>query len=293
MADVTLTNNTDGPIYLPGLQIELRPGQSHTFPRWLPELEAQPSLMERVQSGDLSISANIEPWELTWRGAIAGAHAATHHQGGGDELLVEALGTGEADATFVLKPDGAGGLVWGPVETGPGTGVADINATRVFHEPTVTAVDAEPQPGQGPLATVIGTTVCLHFDQPDDKAYRFFKIPENFVGNPSFHIHWTKAGDADASGTSVRWRIEYTVFPGGGTDIAGAPPTILTVDDVYEDASVGGTRIMYRTPNIAASGFMPGYYIGVCVDYDDANTSLTSDPVLVSVDLIWTGNINQ
>jgi len=39
-------------------------------------------------------------------------HASTHENGGTDEIEISNLGTSETDITLVLKPDGAGGVVW-------------------------------------------------------------------------------------------------------------------------------------------------------------------------------------
>lgn len=40
------------------------------------------------------------------------AHASTHENGGSDEIEISALGTSEVDTALVLKPDGAGGVLW-------------------------------------------------------------------------------------------------------------------------------------------------------------------------------------
>ena len=49
-------------------------------------------------------------------------HAADHSDGGVDEIEVEDLATGETDTALVLKPDGAGGLVFGADVGGGGGG---------------------------------------------------------------------------------------------------------------------------------------------------------------------------
>lgn len=58
------------------------------------------------------------------------AHASTHSDGGSDEISVEDLATAELNAALVLKPDGAGGLVFGAVGgtgdvVGPASAVDD------------------------------------------------------------------------------------------------------------------------------------------------------------------------
>lgn len=49
------------------------------------------------------------------------SHAASHEDGGSDELTLEDLATGEINTSKVLNPDGAGGVVWGspPAATVP------------------------------------------------------------------------------------------------------------------------------------------------------------------------------
>lgn len=47
----------------------------------------------------------------------SGAHAATHENGGSDEIEVENLATSAVSTSFVLKPDGAGGVTFGSLPT--------------------------------------------------------------------------------------------------------------------------------------------------------------------------------
>lgn len=66
-------------------------------------------------SGGLAFS-DIAHSDLTGVGVDdhhARDHAATHSNSGADEIEVEALGTAETDTSLALKPDGAGGLVFG------------------------------------------------------------------------------------------------------------------------------------------------------------------------------------
>lgn len=168
------------------------------------------------------------------------------------------------------------------------------NATKLTHKPTVTPAEAQAAPGQGTTPIIFGTVVGLEYDQTTDKAYRIFKIPDAFVGDASFHIHWTKSADGDEQGNSVRWRFTYTVFNGSSQDVALVTPTILTVDDAYDDGSVDGTRVVYRTSFVDAPGFLARNYVGLCVDYDSGNSNLaTSNPVLVSADLVMREYINK
>jgi hypothetical protein len=171
------------------------------------------------------------------------------------------------------------------------------NATRVTHTPVITPDSSTPQPGQGPTPVIIGTWAALQYDQAIDKSYRLYKIPGAYVGPAVFHIHWTKSADGDEGGNSVRWRISYTLatgFPGLAEDIVLPTPTVVTVDDTYDDASTDSSRFMHTTADTPLPGFERFKYVGICVDYDSGNTTLaTSDPVLVSLDLLLTESINK
>lgn len=168
------------------------------------------------------------------------------------------------------------------------------NETRFNHLPIVSPSDATPQPGQGPAPIVIGTVIGFEYDQAADKSYALFKIPRSFVGDASFHVHWTKSGNASEQGNVVRWRLTYTVFDGMTEEIANATPTVLTIDDTYEDGAADSSRIAYMTPFIAAPGFIGGYYVGLCVDFDSGGTTLAlSNPVLVSADMVFREYVNK
>jgi hypothetical protein len=45
--------------------------------------------------------------------AAPAVHATSHEDGGADEIAIEDLATAEVTTTFVLNPDGAGGVAWG------------------------------------------------------------------------------------------------------------------------------------------------------------------------------------
>ena len=175
-----------------------------------------------------------------------------------------------------------------------GTPLTDVTGT--YHEPTITAEAGTNAPGQAPNLTVIGSLLVAQFTLNTDAAYRVFKIPSSFVGDPAFHVHWTKeegvGGNGDESGNAVRWKISYTVFPGSGNDVNVAP-TVIEVEDIYDDAGTT-TRLVYRTPNQAAVGFIANYYVGICVEaITPTGAALTAEPALVSVDLTFTQYINQ
>jgi len=168
------------------------------------------------------------------------------------------------------------------------------DSIATIHEPVVAGTDGQPQVGLGPQIVVFNTTVGLQFDDATDKIYRWFRIPNNYVsGSAQMHIHWTKFADLNAQGTTVRWRVSYVDVNGRDEDIALVAPTVIDLDDTYEDASVDGTRIVYATPNLALPDIDERSYIGFCVEFVPAGTTLTSDPVLISADLVYQAYINK
>ena len=177
------------------------------------------------------------------------------------------------------------------------TGGALVDATRTYHEPTITPESGNNSPGQQPDLALIGTTVVAQFTIATDSAYRIFKVPSNYVTDAAFHVHWTKEegiqGDSDESGNAVRWRLSYTVSPGNGADINVAP-TVIEIEDTYDDAGTT-TRTMYRTADIAAPGFIAGYYVAICIEAiaPVGGPALTCEPALVTADLTYTEYINQ
>lgn len=186
---------------------------------------------------------------------------------------------------------------------GPSGGVTALaGEISTFHEPIVVAEAGTNSPGQEPDITIIGSTMVAEFTLNTDKAYRVFKIPSSYVGNPSFHVHWTKesgvAGNGNESGNAVLWRINYTVFAGGplaggqGHDINVTPSTV-EFEDTYDDSGTT-TRIIERTPNLGLVGFVAGYYVGMEVEaITPAGAALTCEPALVTVDLTFDQYINQ
>jgi hypothetical protein len=173
---------------------------------------------------------------------------------------------------------------------------AILTATSTYHEPTIVPESGTNAPGQQPDLDLIGSTMVAHFTLNTDSAYRMFKVPANYVTGASFHVHWTKeegvAGDGDESTNTVLWRISYTVFPGNGADINVAP-TVLDLPDTYDDAGTT-TRVSQRTADVAAPGFIAGYYVGMCIEaVTPTGTALTCEPALITADLTYTQYINQ
>jgi hypothetical protein len=70
------------------------------------------------------------------------AHAASHEDGGSDEIEIADLATAETDDTLVLHPDGAGGVEWGPdLGSGGSSGHYEILVTGAAGPVAVTTPD--------------------------------------------------------------------------------------------------------------------------------------------------------
>jgi hypothetical protein len=159
------------------------------------------------------------------------------------------------------------------------------------HSTVLEATRASGPPGLTPQVIVIGTTACLHWTKNNEVAYNQFKVPSTYVSDPTFHLHWTKNVDTDQSGATVRWQLRYTVFNGSNQDINVAPTATITWDETY--LSNGTTsRIVYRTPSVAATGIVAGAYVGMELSYVPAGTTLSGRPVLVSMGFYSRNTIN-
>lgn len=186
--------------------------------------------------------------------------------------------------------------VSGTIKTN-GSIVANQDQTKTIHKPTITPDNSQTAPGLGPQPIAFGSVMGLEFDNPaTDSAYRIMKIDDTFSGdgsgnNASFHIHWTKSGDVNENGNTVRWKLSYTVFNGTSDDV-NATPTELIFDDTYEDSGTT-SKIVHRTTNITASGFIPNYYLGVKIETMVTGSTLSSNAVLISCDLLFSNYINN
>lgn len=166
------------------------------------------------------------------------------------------------------------------------------NNIRTIHAPIVFASAYTPTPGFGPVPLVIGNTMTLNFDDPlNDVAFRMFKIPTNFLGNASFHIHWTKSsGTAEPGNPSVQWQINYSIYDGNSESIFSGSNNV-DVGDTYNDPAAA-SRVVYRTEDIPINDLTAGYYVGVNVRVLTNNMAV-STPVLVSLDIIWDQTIHN
>lgn len=166
---------------------------------------------------------------------------------------------------------------------------ANIAALRaepfLFHDTVATAGRVVTKPNAGPTYYLSGAFVGLQFALNDDEAYRVFKIPSSFVDTPSFHVHWTKSGDQNEQGKVVKWRIQYTIFSGSG-GVVGAGTTIES--ELTYLAADTTARTIYRSPNLALTGFVAGYYVSMKIQaVTPVGTPMVSQPVLYSVDLMY------
>jgi hypothetical protein len=162
-----------------------------------------------------------------------------------------------------------------------------------YHDVTGAGAFASRAPGQTAAPIHFGTTLGAVYTPNTHEGYRAFKLSSKFVGNASFHIHWTKSTDANESGKAVRWRISYTITDGTSQDINVAP-TVVELEDLYDDGGTT-TRIVYRTantPNLV--GAQPSHYLSLKIEAITPNgTPLIADPVLISCDFRYDMYINK
>lgn len=198
------------------------------------------------------------------------------------------IGSTGGDATGVAGEQGPAGPAGPQGEPGPG----DPTATRLVHEPTITPSRSTRVPGQEPTPAVVGATVPALVFGSGQTALRMFKIPRNYVGEPSVHIHWTKNTDnaVSAPNNEITWRVRYKVFDGSSNEITAITTETVDYTCAYDDNGTT-TRIIYRTPDLPLSNFVAGYYVGMIVDW--TSKSITGDPMLISLDLVYRATINE
>ena len=166
-------------------------------------------------------------------------------------------------------------------------------ASRIIHTPGITPSTNTTVPGGGPEPEVLGTLIGLHYQRDTDLVYAYSKIQTTYLSDASFHVHWTKAVNTNQAGATVRWRLRYTVFDGSSQNVAAGPTGTIIWDDTYDDAGTGSaSRIVYRTPNAAAIGFVAGYYVGMELGFVAASTTLAGRPVVISCDILSRNSIN-
>lgn len=169
------------------------------------------------------------------------------------------------------------------------------NHTRSKHENIVTASVSAGAPGQQASVIVNNALMVLAFTPNTDSAFRQFKIPYNFVGNPQCHIHWTKTSDADESGKAVRWRLSYHTFASSlsTTGVGNTAPATIEFEDTY-DASDTTERRVYRTADLDLEGITAGEYLALKIEaITPTGTAMASEPGLFSLDFTFDEYINK
>lgn len=180
------------------------------------------------------------------------------------------------------------------IQVGQGTNIGDFNATRSIHVPCAYAGGGFSAPGQGPQVEVYGPLITAIFDvdNTNDRGYKIVKIPSDYIDGGSFHVHWTKSGNANESGRSAKWRIVYAVYDGKSQSPDGLTQSVV-FEQPYLDTGTTA-RVVYRTHDMAANGFQPGYYIAMYVEaISPTGSALQNSPALVAVDMLYKATINK
>jgi len=169
------------------------------------------------------------------------------------------------------------------------------NEIGTFHGPIVTASYYSGLPGTTPTPAVVGPFIYLDFSLNNDAAFRQFKIPSNYAGNGTFHLHWTKTSNANEQGKAVRWRVTYVVFASSPTTSGDAAitPTVAEVEDTYDDAGTT-TRLVHRTSSVALVGLAAQYYMSMKIEaITPVGVALASHPGLFSLDIMYDQYLNK
>lgn len=182
-------------------------------------------------------------------------HAPTHSDGGTDEVTVEDLATGSADASAALRPDGAGGLAFSDVDHADLTGVgiddhhAEDHAVRhdengpdeILVEGLGTAeLDSDlvlKPDGAGGLAFAAGgggsgvATTTFLISEPGPAEVD----TPGFFTDAGFTVGQLNAVLTGPTSPSVTWTLRFGPdrTPGGGTEVitGGTTTTSVTTGD--------------------------------------------------------------
>jgi hypothetical protein len=172
----------------------------------------------------------------------------------------------------------------------PSINLAERFATRTYHEPVLRPSSAVNFGSTTPIQ--FGVLLLTAFTLNTDGAWQQFRIPTSYVDSAAFHVHWSKTTDANNLNRFVRWRISYTVF-NGIDQVGNGTATVLETENAYLDSGTT-TRVVYRSPNLDASGFIAGYYVAVMVQaVTPVGAALTGEPGLFALDLTYREYINQ
>ncbi|MEX0748785.1 MAG: hypothetical protein WD467_03265 [Candidatus Saccharimonadales bacterium] len=164
------------------------------------DIDAKLNLSGGTMSGNLNLGSNriiglanpIDNSDAATKGYVdslgVSAHAASHQNGGSDELVIESLAATEVDASKVLQPDGSGGVAFGSAT--PLTTSGDLlthNGTTTTRLPIGTV-------GQVPTVNGAGTALA-YADLP-----------------PIPHIE-AKITAGSAQSESVTWTTAFNTVP--------------------------------------------------------------------------------
>ncbi len=164
--------------------------------------------------------------------------------------------------------------------------IRGVDVVETYHANIVTPSSFKSPGLREPTFIENGALLSMAFTVGVDAAWRQFKIPTAFTGNPSVHVHWTKSSDANEAGKRARWRITYNVFNGNSEDASGEEFTV-EIEQTYVDSGTT-SRVVYRSSNTALSGFVAGQYVALRVEaIAPSQDAMTSEPALFSVDLLF------
>lgn len=202
---------------------------------------------------------------------------------GGNKPLFEHL---------VRPRSGLSGEIWNFLRRVESAFLSNEQYTRQAHVSFAGGSPASSAPGQQPDTVVSGTLFLIGFTVNSDDLFGRLRFPDNFVGTPAVHVHWSKTTDADQAGNSVRWRFSYTVHSDDGA-IANGSPIVVDLDDTY-DASDTTERRIYRTADAPLVGITAGSYMSAKLEaVTPGGSALTVDPGIFGVDVTFDELIND
>lgn len=199
-------------------------------------------------NGDvLTLAGGIPSW------AAAGAHAASHSDGGSDEMTVENLATAGA-VDQVLQGDGLGGLAWGD------------NCTLA---------------GELRLVETAATTDYVGFVAPAAlAASTTYTLPTAFPGTSGFHLASTDAG-------VLSWADAGDVIPDStvvGSILIGSGP-----GDWVEDVAIRGAAGALSLGTASATGSSIVFYNAVNANTVTIQSGTTSGTYALTLPLAVAG----
>ncbi len=143
-----------------------------------------------------------------------------------------------------------------------------------------------------PSVAQAGPMLGLEFTLNTDEAFQSVRIPDSYIKDGCIHAHWTKGGDADLSGRTVRWVVDYSVV-NGRDQVASNFDFSVELTDVYVSAETT-TRTIQRTPTLILPGLVAGGYLNLRLRaLTPAEGTPMSPPCLNSLAFEWVERINE